>query len=69
MGQIKTSREAQGEVEKALGPYEKVRTQCAHVGALTAKTQRASFNRSRDFVLWLRGDIDPGARNRTSTAF
>lgn len=65
MATIRMSRQAVDEVEQALERYRELLAELEQSGVLKENTRKTYLLHSENFVRWLRGEFDPGERNRS----
>ncbi len=64
MSQIRITREALEEVQRALAVYEELLASLEQTRVIKESTRQTYMVHSDNFVRWMRGEFDPGARNK-----
>jgi hypothetical protein len=64
MSTIRINRPSLDEVERALEQYRELLSQLEESGTLKENTRKTYLLHSENFVRWLKGEFDPGERNR-----
>ena len=64
MSKIRISRQALIEVEQAFDQYREVLAELEESSTIMENTRKTYLVHSKNFVRWLRGEFDPGARKR-----
>jgi hypothetical protein len=65
MATIRVSRQSLSEVERALSQYEELLAALEQGRILKESTRKTYLVHSQNFVRWLSGEFDPGARNKS----
>ncbi len=65
MAILRISRSAADEVERALELYRELLSEREQTGVLKESTRKTYLVHSENFVRWLKGEFDPGERNRS----
>ena len=65
MSTIRFNRPSLDEVERALEQYRELLSELEESGVLKENTRKTYLLHSENFVRWLKGEFDPGERNRS----
>lgn len=65
MSTIRITRPSLDEVERALEQYRELLSELEESGTLKENTRKTYLLHSENFVRWLKGEFDPGERNRS----
>jgi hypothetical protein len=65
MSQIRISRPALDEVDRALKDYEELLAKRIADRVIQENTRKTYLLHSQNFVRWLHDEFDPGARNKS----
>ena len=64
MSQIRISRDALNEVQRALHQYGEVLAELEQTKIIEKNTEKTYYRYAEMFTRWLRGEFDPGGRNK-----
>jgi len=64
MSMIRIGRDALEEVELGLRQYTEILAELERTGVIKPLTHKTYSLHSANFVRWLRGEFEPGARNK-----